>query len=699
MSESHKFKAEINQLMSLIINAFYSQKEIFLRELVSNASDALDKVRYQSLTDVSVLKDEPEFEIRVRGDKDKKVLVVEDTGVGMTKDELVENLGTVAKSGTKAFMEAFQSGDKPDLNMIGQFGVGFYSSFLVADTVEVLSRSYSSDEVYRWTSDASDTFTLDKVEDSDIKRGTRITLHLKDDQLEYATDTRLKDVLSKHSSYLTFPIKLWTKKTKEEEETTVDKEEVEDGDVKVEDADESDEEKEDKKKTKTVTYYEYDLVNTQKPIWTRPSKEVTEEEYTTFFKNLTSSSTDPVGHSHFKVEGGLEFSGIIYVPKQAPFDMFKNNKKETDIKLYVRRVFITDKCVELVPDYLSFLKGVVDSNDLPLNVSRELLQENTVVKAMRKQIVKKTLELLTNLSEENEEKYLEFYKEYSKNVKLGVHEDQKNKDTLIKLLRFYTTSHKDNPVSLKTYVENMKEGQKEIYYITGETMKSVENAPFLEKLKKKGYEVLLLVEPIDEYAVQQLDKYDEKPLVCVTKEGLKLDDEEEVKDETDHKKLFDFVKETLGENVEKVIKSSTLVDSPCALVTGQYGWTANMQRVMKAQAVNSNPMMQFMMGRKTLELNCSHKLVKLVEKNLAANENLTMCKNLVMSLYQTSLLPSGFTIEDPQEYAGRIYKMLEVGFLGDEEDEEVDDLPDLEEETVDNTPSLEEDEAAMETLD
>ena len=700
MADTYEFQAEITQLMSLIVNAFYSQKEIFLRELVSNSSDALDKIRYRSLTDQSVLEGEEELRVRVVPNKEANTLTVEDTGVGMTKDELVNNLGTVARSGTKRFMSDLQEG-KADLSLIGQFGVGFYSAFLVADTVEVYSKSPDSDKSYKWTSNAGNQFTVEEVDDFDLKRGTRIVLHLKKEQDEYLDDNRLKDVLTKHSMYVSYPIELYMTKTKEvevEQSETIEEadeeaetaETNEDGDtdkdkVEVEDVDDDEKDSDDEAEVQkeTVEYHEFEQVNDQKPIWTKDSKEVTQEEYETFYKGLTNDYDSFAAVKHFKVEGGLEFTSLIFAPKKAPFDMFQGQKKETDVKLYVRRVFITDKCTDLVPEYLSFLRGVVDSNDLPLNVSREMLQESRLIGQMKKHITKKALEMLTDLADSNEEEYEKFYQEYSKNLKLGVHEDDKNKDKLSHLLRFYTSKHKDKPVSLKQYVEEMKDDQKGIYYLTGESLETLDNTPFLEKLRKKGYDCLLLVDAIDEYAVQKLDKYEDKELVCVTKESFKLDEEEEVKDE-DYKKLLDYCKESLGEQVSKVTMSNTLESSPAVLKTGQYGWSANMQRIMKAQALNSNPMMQFMMSQKTMELNPNHKLVKMLNTRVEGGKTDNTTKNLVQLIFDTSLLTSGFTVEKPHDYASRVYRMLEVGFSLDDDDEDEDDLVEPE-----NLPELE----------
>ena len=540
--DTFEFQAEINQLMSLIINAFYSNKEIFLRELISNSSDALDKIRSELLTSQDALKDEYKLRIRLIPKKDDKQLWVEDTGIGMTREELIENLGTVARSGTKNFVQTLKD-NTADLNMIGQFGVGFYSVFLVADKVDVYSKSPNSDKTYKWTSTGTNKFTV--TETDNISRGTRLVIHLKDDQLDFLNENTLKDVINKYSKFISYPIELYVTKTKEveideEHDDTVDdkdnddknnddknndnkdddddnkdddnkdddKDDDADSNVSVEDLDDNkDKHKNTDKKTKKVEYNEFEKINTQVPIWTKNPSQVTKEEYAEFYKSLTNDHDEYADVLHFKVEGKLEFTCLLFVPKQAPYDLFQNKKEECDVKLYVRKVFITDKCNHLVPEYLKILRGIVDSNDLPLNVSREMLQENDIIKTMSTYITKRTIDMLNNMVERDEEEYLKFYKEFSKNVKLGVHEDNENRNKLLNLLRLYTTKHKDNGISLDKYIEEMKEDQKDIYYLSGESLKSLDNTPFLDKLHRKGYDAFLLVDPIDEYAIQQINEY------------------------------------------------------------------------------------------------------------------------------------------------------------------------------------------------
>ena len=703
-ANTFNFNADINQLLSLIINTFYSNKEIFLRELISNASDALDKIRYTAITDPSVLRNEEKYFIRIIPDKTNNTLTIWDSGIGMTKTDLINNLGTIARSGTRHFMELLNAG--ADISMIGQFGVGFYSSYLVANKVVVISKS-NDDEQYRWESIANSTFqvvkdTILNDKSNAIGRGTKVILYLKDECVEFLEERKLKDLIKKHSEFISFPIELWIEKTtekevdddeddekkedekkdekkdeekkdeekkdeKKDEEKKEGEEKKEEEGPKVEDTKEEKKEKK-KKKIKEVTH-EFERVNNTKPIWLRKKEEVTKEEYANFYKSITNDWEDHLACIHFTMEGHLEIKGILFVPKRAPFDLFEANKKKTNIKLYVRRVFIMDDCDELIPEYLGFIKGVIDSDDLPLNISRESLQQNKILKAIKKSITKKCIELFFQIAE-NAEDFKKFYEQFSKNLKLGIHEDATNRAKLAELLRYYSTKSGEEMVSFKQYIERMQPKQKYIYYITGESKSVVAASPFIEKLKEKGIEVLYLTDPIDEYCIQQLKDFDGKQLKCCSKEGLDLEDTEDEKKafeelKTQYEPVCKKIKEILDNKVEKVVVGERLDESPCVLVTSEFGWTANMERIMKAQALRDNSMTSYMISKKTLEINPKHGIIKELKAQLEKDSNSSNIKDTIWLLYDTSLLNSGFSIEDPNAFAKRTYKMILFGLQDD----------------------------------
>ena len=616
--ETLEFQAEINQLMSLIINAFYTNKEIFLRELISNASDACDKIRYQSLTNPEVLGEQKELFIQI---------------IGMTKSDLINNLGTIARSGTRQFMQAIKEG--ADISLIGQFGVGFFSAFLVADRVVVTSH-HSDDDQYVWESEAGQNFTIRRdTSGEDLIRGTKIDLYLKEDMGEFLEEKRLKELIKKHSEFIGYPISLYVEKTEETEvsdDEDEEKKEEKEGEDKIEEVDES-KEKEKKKKKVTTVKHEWELVNKNKPLWMRTPSEITEDEYAEFYKSISNDWEKHLAVKHFRVEGDVGFTVCLFVPRRAPYDLFEPKKKLNNIKLYVRRVFVMDNCEDLIPEWLNFLKGIVDSDDLPLNISRETLQQNRIIKLIKKNIIKRTLELFNEIAEKKDD-FKIFYEQFSKNLKLGIHEDSTNRPKLAKLLRFNSTQSPEELTSFDEYIERMKEGQKGIYWISGESKEAVMNSPMLEYFRQKGIEVLFLTDPIDEYCFQQLKEYSDHKLICVTKENCEINEtEDEKKEFEDLKTKFEptckKIKEILGSDCEKVVVSKRLVVTPCVIVTGEYGWTANFQRLMNAQALRDSTMSSYMQPKKTLEINAKHPVV-------------------------------GFTLSNPAAFSSRINRMVAV---------------------------------------
>uniref|UniRef100_A0A8C1XSX5 Endoplasmin n=1 Tax=Cyprinus carpio TaxID=7962 RepID=A0A8C1XSX5_CYPCA len=719
-AEKHAFQAEVNRMMKLIINSLYKNKEIFLRELISNASDALDKIRLLSLTHDDALAGNEELTIKIKSDKEKNMLHITDTGIGMTKEELVKNLGTIAKSGTSEFlskMTEMQDEGQSTSELIGQFGVGFYSAFLVADKVIVTSK-HNNGTQHIWESDSNEFSVIEDPRGDTLGRGTTITLVMKEEASDYLELETIKNLVRKYSQFINFPIYVWSSKTEtveepiEEEDAEAEKEEATEDEAEVEEEDED----KDKPKTKKVekTVWDWELMNDIKPIWQRPAKEVEEDEYKAFYKTFSRDSDEPMSHIHFTAEGEVTFKSILFVPASAPRGLFDEygTKKNDFIKLFVRRVFITDDFHDMMPKYLNFIRGVVDSDDLPLNVSRETLQQHKLLKVIRKKLVRKTLDMIKKIAEEQYND--KFWKEFGTNIKLGVIEDHSNRTRLAKLLRFQT-SHSDTTLSsLEQYVERMKEKQDKIYFMAGTSRKEAESSPFVERLLKKGYEVVYLTEPVDEYCIQALPEFDGKRFQNVAKEGVKFDESDKAKEkretlEKDFEPLTTWMKEkALKDNIEKAVLSQRLTKSPCALVASQYGWSGNMERIMKAQAYQTGKDIStnyYASQKKTLEINPKHPLIKEMLRRVKEDAEDQTAADLAVVLFETATLRSGYQLTDTKAYGDRIERMLRLSMNVDleeqveEEQEEEPEEPEEQTEEAEDEEEVQADEDAEEETD
>ena len=613
-----KFQTEVNQLLHLIIHSLYSSKEIFLRELISNASDALDKLKYLTLTDDTFksIKYDPKIEISYL-DKDNKLLTVSDCGIGMNKDGLAKNLGTIARSGTKQFLENLTGDSKKDSSLIGQFGVGFYSSFMVADKVEVISRKAGEKEAWIWTSDGKSGYSID----NSVRKtaGTDIVLHLNDEGKEFVNRWEIQNIIKKYSNHIPFPIFLHY------EEEKYDKK----GEVKV-------------KEKKT------DQVNVASAFWKRPKSELKKKDYNEFYKTISHDHEDPMMHIHTQAEGTLDYTTLFYIPKIAPFDLFQVDH-QAGVKLYVKRVFITEDDKELMPSYLRFVRGIIDSEDLPLNVSREILQKNRILAKIKSNSVKKILSELTALTKKKDE-YLEFYEQYGRLLKEGAYQDFENRDTLLELLKF-KSSKTDDYTSLAEYVDRMKEDQKSIYHITGENEESLRNSPLLEMYNGKDMEVLIMDDPFDEIIIPSLQKYKEKPFKSVhhsdAADDLKTEDSKS--DKKDLKPLVKKIKKVLGEQVKDVLVSSRLNESPSCIVADQNDPTAKMQEMFKAMGQSTMPDV-----KPILEINPEHKIVKKM-KSLGKTKTF---EDLCWLLYEQAMLIEGVKLPNPATFVTRLNNFL-----------------------------------------
>jgi heat shock protein beta len=664
-----------------------------------------------SLTDKEQLGsgENADLDIRIKADKERKVLTIRDRGIGMTKDDLMNNLGTIAKSGTSAFLDQMASGG--DMSLIGQFGVGFYSVYLVADFVEVRSKHNDDDKQWVWQSKADGNFAISEDEGEPLGRGVEINIYLKEEAQEYLEETKLQALVERYSEFINFPIYLYNSKEVSEEVPVEAGDEDEEADVSGDDAEDDEEgddeegdedEEDDEPKTKTVTktVWDWERLNDVKAIWLRSTNEVEEEEYTKFYQALAKNSEEPLAYSHFKAEGDVEFKAILYIPERPSPDYYDNYySRASALKLYVRRVFISDEFDELLPKYLSFIKGIVDSDTLPLNVSRETLQQHTSLKTIKKKLVRKALDMIRKLAEEggdaedddakpegeddaatkDEPKYEKFWKSFGKAIKLGIIEDASNRVRLAKLLRFQTSKSDGKLVSLEQYVERMKEGQKSIYYITGESIDALKNSPFLEKLISKDFEVIYFTDPIDEYTMQNLTEFDDFKFSNASKEDLKFgdaDDDEKArfkKTKEAFKSFTTWWKSKLPDTMIEAVKvSNRLSTTPCVVVSSKYGWSANMERIMKAQAMGDESRHEYMRGKKTLEVNPRHPMIAALKERAATDPDSEETETLAKLMFETAMLESGFSFDKPQEYTSRVFDLLKSN-MGIEKDAELVD--------------------------
>ena len=687
-SNTYQFNTDISALLKLIINNFYSNKDIFLRELISNASDSIDRYNY----DCIVNKPENKVDncITIIPDKDNKQLHIIDTGDGMNSEDLIKNIGTIANSGTKAFMEKVK-----DSNLIGQFGVGFYSAFLVSKTVTIITKKQDN-QYFQWSSDASGEFTIMELTDETVKehihpdynltQGTIIKCALTDECLDkYTNVNTLKQIIKEHSQYINYPIKIFIKReeTKEVEDLEAELEEPVtikdssniDGEVTIEDAEEAEEATEKPKKMKkiTETTKEFELVNEHKPIWTRTTTEITEDEYNGFYKSLTNDSDKPYTYKHISGEGQIEYKGILYLPKKIKNNVFERGVKQNNIKLYVRKVFVSDNSTVLCPEWLHFISGVVDTDDLPLNVSREMLQENKVVKVIKKAVVKKGIDMLRSAMNDMDN-YKNIYNTYQKNIKLGVYEESGDRERVSDLLMFYSANHPDKMITFDDYITAAGENQKSIYYISGDNIDILKTSPFLDRFKKNEYDVLFMTDPVDEYMCQRLNQYKEHVLTCITKGDIELPntttyDKELIKKQSEEfKPLCNYIKR-LYNNFTDVKITNKVAELPCIVSSPENGFSANMERIVKSQTLGQTDNSSSMLNKRVLEINPVHPIIKKM-KNINDTEEYNSMRDLLDLVINSALLYSGYQIIKPVDFSKKVLNVVMVGLDIEEEVEE-----------------------------
>ena len=629
--KTHRFKAEVRQLLDLVIHSLYSKKEIFLRELISNASDAIDRCAFEALTDKGLLDDNPHGKIKLRIDKTARTITVSDNGIGMSADEVERNIGTIANSGTRTFLESLkQSNTAADAAFIGQFGVGFYASFMVADTVTIITRRAGAEGAVKWVSEGDGNYTMEDAEREG--RGTDVTLHLREGMDEYLEEWAIRRIVKHYSDYIAYPVVM---------------------DVTCED-------KPKKKGDQPVTRVEEQTLNSMKAIWKKDRKEIDEEAYNEFYKHISHDYTDPLTTIHYAAEGQTEFRALLYIPSQAPFDLFLR-EGHRGVHLYVKNVFITEDCRELLPEYLRFVRGVVDSSDLPLNVSREMLQDDAVIKRIRKNLVGRILKTLADLKEKDADRYQTFYNAFGKVLKEGLHGDRENTDKLRDLVMFESSATTPGErITLKEYVARMPPEQSEIYFMAGESRDAVAHSPHLEALRQRNYEVLFFLDPIDEWILTGLSEYDGKSLKSIDCGDLKLGTEEEKKkaeteQETARKELQDllaFVRETLKDEVKDVRVSLRLTDSPCCLVADEGGMNAHMERLMRAMNQNVPH------DARILEINPKHPVLQRMKALFDQDREAPLLKDFVDLLHGQALLTEGSPLKDPVRFTGLVNRLM-----------------------------------------
>eukprot|EP00927_Polykrikos_kofoidii_P019787 TRINITY_DN19278_c0_g1_i1.p1 TRINITY_DN19278_c0_g1~~TRINITY_DN19278_c0_g1_i1.p1 ORF type:complete len:777 (+),score=142.75 TRINITY_DN19278_c0_g1_i1:204-2333(+) len=647
-SETFEFQAEVGRVMDIIVNSLYSNRDVFLRELVSNAADACDKKRFVALTEMKA-QSEP-MKIRISANEEARTLTIEDNGIGMSKEELIENLGRIARSGTANFVKALGAGDA-DINQIGQFGVGFYSAFLVAESVEVVSRRFGAkagEMAWRWSSQLSSTFSLDEATDDEFfgeSSGTRLILHLKEDAQEYLNSARLSDLLKKYSEFITFPIELWSDTTQYDKVV------------------------QDPTTSAPTPVFRWEIMNKLKPIWLRNPEVVNASEYAEFYRATFKTFDEPLTTTHFKVEGQVEFRALVFVPSTMPFelsrDMFAENGRA--MRLYVKRVFINDKFQDLVPRWLTFVRGVIDSEDLPLNVGREILQQSRTLKIIRKRVVRKVLDTIGTLKEEDPAKYEQFWTSYGKYLKVGLVEDLDYQDELKGFVRFWSSKSGDKQTSLQEYVSRMKDGQDKIYFVTGEGRRTAEMAPAMEKMRLLDYEVLYMVDPLDEICSNTIMDFDGKRLLDINKAGVDVNKTEEEQLEwelvmKEFEPLATWVKDQLGDRIQKVVISDRLVDSPASLVQDEWGMSPMMQRYMKAQTGASAQDGAFAIGFRNqaiLEINPRNSVILSLKRSMDSAPEAKASQDMIMTIYDLAALSGGYTIDDTGGFAKRVAKLME----------------------------------------